>query len=98
MLLFSETVELNTLVKRFLRRSVEIVFSPAYGKNTDNIIAFGDSENGSYLVADAVVISDVAFIPAALISELNDRQKHILDRRGIILYCKASVTVCIDLS
>lgn len=44
-LLFSETVELNTLVKRFLRRSVEIVFSPAYGKNTDNVITFGHAED-----------------------------------------------------
>ena len=58
---------------------MEIIQSFSYRKDADNVIFIRHSEDCCDLIANAVVISDVAFIPAALITEFNYCQKHILD-------------------
>ena len=65
--------------KGLLVRSVEFISCPAYRKDTYNIIFLRHVEDCGDLIADPVVIRDMAFVPAALISQLDDGKQNVLD-------------------
>ena len=83
-------------MERFLLRRDRFILGYADGEEADQLIRFRDVQDGRHLIADPVVVGDMAFVPAALVSQFDDSQQHILDCGGIILHGEALVPISHD--
>ena len=80
-------------MERLLLRRDRFILGYADGKEAHQLVRFGNVQDGRHLIANSVVVGDMAFVPATLVSQFDDSQQHILDCGGIILHGEALVPI-----